>query len=58
MMNKNNQNDTKSGLNINFFLLLRIEFFMSVHKLKMSIDFHVWTKCYLRPILPTEDYQY
>ena len=39
MMNKNNQNDTKSGLNINFSLLLRIDFFMSVHKLKTSIDF-------------------
>ena len=39
MMKKNNQNDTKSGLNIKFSLLLRIYFFMSVHKLKTSIDF-------------------
>ena len=39
MMNKNNQNDTKLELNINFSLLLRIDFFMSVHELKTSIDF-------------------
>ena len=39
MMNKNNQNDTKSGLNINFSLLLRIDIFMLVHKFKTSIDF-------------------
>ena len=39
MKNKNNQNDTKSWLNISFSLLLRIDFFMLVHKLKTSINF-------------------
>ena len=39
MMNKNNQNDTKSGLNIILSLLLRIDFFMLGHKVKKSIDF-------------------
>ena len=39
MTKKNNQNDTKSGLNISFSLLLRVDCFMSVYKLKTNIDF-------------------
>ena len=39
MTNKKNQNEPKSGLNISFSLLLRVDFFISVHKLKTSIDF-------------------